>query len=113
MVTKVPPPPENADDDTAQSEDEFARDVADRKYKVRVYREADRQLDEETRPPIILPPITSLDDLLAEPIPDQPFIIEKLAPAEGRVLLSAPNKAGKTTLRDNLVRSCGAAGYAE
>lgn len=46
----------------------------------------------------------SLADLLSEPEEDQAWRVGELWPAEGRVLLAAQYKSGKTTLRDNLVR---------
>ncbi len=48
---------------------------------------------------------TSLTDLLAEPDQEVTYRIDGLLPAGGRVLCAAQFKAGKTTLRNNLVRS--------
>lgn len=50
------------------------------------------------------PASVSLTDLLAEEIPGEDWRITGLWPAGGKVLLSAPRKAGKTTLIGNLVR---------
>ena len=52
-----------------------------------------------------LPEIVNLADLLAEPDEATPFLVEGLWPVDGHVVLSGPAKAGKTTLRNNLVRS--------
>lgn len=72
---------------------------------LRVNHEAKSRLDDEIRPPLVLPGIKSLTTLLDEPDVASPYRIEQLAPANGRVLLSAQKKSGKTTLRDNLVHS--------
>lgn len=50
------------------------------------------------------PDSTSLTDLLAEELPGEDWRIEGLWPAEGKVLLAAPRKAGKTTITGNLIR---------
>lgn len=52
-----------------------------------------------------LPPLVPLVDLLAEPDEAVTYRLEGLLPSGGRALLAAQFKAGKTTLRDNLVRS--------
>lgn len=80
-------------------------DVRNRLTHLRVDRDARRQLDDETRPPGEPPPVRSLDDLLAEPDEETPYRIEGLALTESRILLSAPYKAGKSTVVGNLVRS--------
>ena len=51
------------------------------------------------------PSLTRLDEFLA--VEDEPEVhrVERLWPVGGRVVLAAQYKAGKTTLRDNLVRS--------
>lgn len=72
---------------------------------LRVEREARRRLDAEERPPIEPPPVRNLDALLAEPDAPTAYVVDQLAPANGRVMLSAQYKAGKTTLVGNLIRS--------
>jgi hypothetical protein len=52
-----------------------------------------------------LPTPTTLTALLNEPDQDSCELIEGWWPKEGRVLLAAPNKAGKSTLVGNLIRS--------
>jgi hypothetical protein len=47
----------------------------------------------------------SLADLLAEPDEDEQYRIGRLWPVGGRILLSAPYKAGKTSTVGNLLRS--------
>lgn len=53
----------------------------------------------------LLPPIEPLSSLLAEPDESASYRIDRLLPTGGRALLAAQFKAGKTTLRDNLVRA--------
>lgn len=83
----------------------FENAVVHRTHILRINQEARRRLDEETREPIVLPPLKRLDDLLAEPDEPTRFLIESVAPAGCRVLLSAQAKSGKTTLIGNLIRS--------
>lgn len=72
--------------------------------RLRVRREAARLVDAEERPPPTPPGSTSLAALLAEPAATTRYRIEGLWPSGGKVLMSAPAKAGKTTLVGNLVR---------
>lgn len=98
----------NTDDggnDTPPADNPFEADIAKKLDNLRIDREARRRLDEETRPQITLPPVKTLDALLDEPDSLTPFLIDRIAPAGGRVLLSAQYKAGKTTLVGNAIRS--------
>jgi hypothetical protein len=52
-----------------------------------------------------MPEMINLVDLLAEPDEPTAYLIDRVWPKEGRVILSAPAKAGKTTLRNNAIRS--------
>lgn len=92
------PPP---DDDAAA----FEYKVAERTYRLRVDAEARRRLDAEEQPPIDPPPIKRLDELLAEPDTEECYRIDKVAPADARIMLNAQWKAGKTTLVGNLARA--------
>jgi hypothetical protein len=67
-------------------------------------REATRMLT-DTATSYTLPESVNLADLLAEPDEPTPFLVEGLWPVDGHVVLSGPAKAGKTTLRNNLIRS--------
>ncbi|OCB20817.1 hypothetical protein A5674_04160 [Mycobacterium malmoense] len=78
--------------------------VAGQMRLMRIRREAKQRMGDEERPPIPLPPVKSLDTLLAEPDSAVQYRIDQLAPAEGRIMLSAQYKSGKTVLVDNLVR---------
>lgn len=70
-------------------------------------RRARRILEEEEKQQTAIerPKGASLTDLLAQPDEDVHFLIDRLWPAQGKVVLAAQNKAGKTTLVGNLVRS--------
>lgn len=72
---------------------------------LRVRQEAKRRLDAEENPPALLPPVKSLDALLAEPDEPSRFRIDNLAPLGGKVMVSAQYKAGKTTMVTNLLRA--------
>lgn len=93
------------DGQAEQVADPFEQHVADYVEKLRIQREAKRRIDAEDRPPIPLPPMIGLDKLLTRPRPVTRYRIEKVAPADARVILSAQYKAGKTHLVGNLVRS--------
>ena len=60
---------------------------------------------EGSRSPITMPEPVSLADLLAEPEEPTPYLIEGVWPLDGHVVLAAAAKAGKTTLRNNVIRS--------
>ena len=83
----------------------YADYVKARANTIAAEREASRRADDAMRQPVSLPPVRPLDDLLAQHFPPQKYRIDKVAPANGRVLLSAQNKAGKTTIVGNLIRS--------
>lgn len=84
-------------------DDRFSRRVAEEVARQDVAEEAARLRDGRARrrPPELV----SLAQLLAEPDVKVPYLIEDLWPAGGRVVLAAQRKAGKTTFRDNLIRS--------
>jgi hypothetical protein len=79
--------------------------IAGRMLLLRVQREARRRLDDEEHPPSVPPTIKSLDTLLAEPDTPSRYRIDDVAPADGRIILSAQYKAGKTTIVGNLIRA--------
>lgn len=91
--------------DAAAAADPFEQHVAASVERLRIQREAKRRVDAEDRPPIPLPPMVGLDELLTRPRPVTRYRIEKVAPADARVILSAQYKAGKTHLVGNLIRS--------
>ena len=95
-------PPEPPDEQEPHDSEEA---IAYRMTRLRVDREARRRLDAEERPPAEPPPVRSLDALLDEPDTTAKYFVDQIAPAGGRVMLSAQYKAGKTTLVGNLLRS--------
>ncbi len=96
---------DRVDADTDYEPSLFETEVGARMDRLRVEREAKRRLDDAERPALGLPPIKSLDALLAEPDAPTPYLIDDVAPAGARTMLSAPQKAGKTSLTGNLIRS--------
>lgn len=70
----------------------------------RLRRAVRRTVDAEERPPPTPPGSTGLAALLAEPPNTTKYRIAGLWPSGGKVLMSAPPKAGKTTMVGNLVR---------
>lgn len=84
---------------------EHDRRVTDAVLTERVKREARRIVDAEDRPREPLPPFKTLRERLASPAPESQWRIDGWQPRHGRVMLSAQFKSGKTTLRDNYIRS--------
>lgn len=84
-------------------QDRYARAVAERVLRLRIDREARSIVDAGAAPEV--PPTRSLADLLAEPDEDVQWLVDGLLPRGERVLWVGPTKSGKTTGRDNLVRS--------
>jgi AAA domain len=74
-----------------------------RKNMLRIEATARDELAAETAPPI--PRLYRGDAFLTQPDDTPPWRITGLWPAGGNVILAAQFKAGKTTLRDNLIRS--------
>jgi hypothetical protein len=83
--------------------DPFEDAVAKRVLQLRVDEEARRRIRADERPE--MPDALSLTNLLALELPEQKWVIGDLLHAEGLSLLFAPQKAGKSTLIGNLVRS--------
>ncbi|MCU1698267.1 MAG: hypothetical protein JWR34_4330 [Mycobacterium sp.] len=79
--------------------------IRQRQGLMRIDQEARRRLDDETRPPVRPPDIKSLDTLLSEPDTPTRYRIDRLAPTDSRVMLSAQAKAGKTSVVGNVIRS--------
>jgi RecA-family ATPase len=90
--------------DAASREARRIIDIAEQVERLRVQREAQRQLAAEERG-TITPEFVTLAALLAEPEPAVHWRITDWQPADSRVILAAPRKAGKTTLTASLVRS--------
>lgn len=96
---------DDVDEDAYLAEVAFRRAVADAKQRILVRDAAREEIQRDRSLATPWPEPIRLDQLLAEP--DQPtaYLVDDLWPAGGRVVLAAQYKAGKTTLRDNLVRS--------
>lgn len=73
--------------------------------RLRARRAAEATLRAETAARLPPPDFVALPDLLAEPDEPVRYLVDELWPRHGRVMLVAQAKAGKTTLRDNLIRS--------
>ena len=78
-------------------------DVAVEEHKIRVREEARRRVKGATRAP--MPPVESLAVAVDGPRERVGFRVDDLWIDRGRVLLSAQNKVGKSTLALNLMRS--------
>ncbi|TAM69143.1 AAA family ATPase [Mycobacterium sp.] len=73
--------------------------------QLRAKHEAKLRFEDEIHQTSPVPALRCLTDLLGEPDTDAQYRIDRLAPAQGRVLLSAQYKAGKSTIVGNLLRS--------
>jgi hypothetical protein len=90
---------------TTPRPDVFDRQVEREAQRLRVVEAARALVARERRDPQPLPTPMPLSDFLAEPDEETAYRVEGLWPTAGRVVLSAQNKAGKTTLIGNLMRS--------
>lgn len=86
------------------TDENFESFVVQRIWQQRVFDEAKRRLRAENHVPLSRP-TTNLTDFLAQPANPTPMRIDDLMPDGGRVVFSAPYKAGKTTAVGNLIRS--------
>ncbi len=85
--------------------DDLEQEVDYHLVQLRARQEAKRRFEEEIDQASPIPTLRCLTELLAEPDDDAHYRIDRLAPALGRVLLSAQYKAGKSTVVANLLRS--------
>jgi hypothetical protein len=72
---------------------------------IRIRTEAKRRFDIEDNPPAPIPDFKRLDVLLAEPVNPIGYRIDRVAPIDGRIILSGQGKTGKSQIIGNLVRS--------
>lgn len=84
---------------------EHNRRVAREADILRVRQEARQLLAAEEAAQTTIPALIRLDEFLARPLPEVTHRIAGLWPVGGRILLAAQWKAGKTTLRDNVIRA--------
>ncbi|WP_205474459.1 AAA family ATPase [Nocardioides sp. SYSU D00038] len=66
---------------------------------------ADRLYDQMNGTKVEPPDVVSLTAFLEEPDEDVRYRVDGLWPVDGRIVLAAQNKSGKTTLTGNLIRS--------
>ncbi|MCH9734509.1 MAG: bifunctional DNA primase/polymerase [Actinomycetia bacterium] len=83
---------------------DFEKDVAKQVHWLEVRAEAQRRINAKNHEPLARS-VTNLTEFLAQPPNPTPMRIDNLMPAGGRVVFSAPYKAGKTTAVGNLIRS--------
>lgn len=84
---------------------QFALDVEREAHRIRVREAAQRKLAQENAGPFTLPDFVPLNEFLAIPDTSTPYLVEGLWPKDGRVVFAAQNKVGKSTARDNIVKS--------
>ncbi|MBF6460293.1 AAA family ATPase [Nocardia puris] len=88
------------------AEELFEKAVEAEVHRLRVKEAAQRRKAALEAGDVPLPPVTSLADLLAEDDDPVRFRIQDVFPSGGaRIIFAAPEKAGKTTLLNNLTRS--------
>jgi hypothetical protein len=80
--------------------------LADDEYRKLKAREiAKQRLIQESAVGITLPDFYQLDEFLAQPDTETPYLVNEIWPKGGHILIVAQQKAGKTTLRNNLAKS--------
>ena len=111
VSAKNPPNEKKSTDNPADNDDgsneleaqlDFERRVSDEVLRLRVRERAQRVLRIEVSP--VTPDPVTLAQLLTEPDEDIVYRINELLPFNGRVVLAAQRKSGKTTLVGNLIR---------
>ena len=108
VIEPWPDDDDHQDDGAAESAPDFSPDeyeIGERLRRLRINHEAKQRLETELRPEFTLPPVKSLDALLAEPDTPTRYRIDRLALDGSRIMLSAQYKAGKTTVVSNLLRA--------
>jgi hypothetical protein len=107
----VPPEPEpgasSAEDAwfAEQAAFQLAQDVEREARRLRIRDLARQKIIQESAVGITLPEFIRLDDFLAQPDSATPYLVDKTWPKGGHILFAAQQKAGKTTARNNLVKS--------
>lgn len=102
-IGSAPDPLTSADPGTGADPLDALVDIAYGRLKAR--RIAQRRLDAEEAGDPAPPSSVALVDLLAEEDTDPQYLIDRVWPLGGKVILSAQQKAGKTTMVGNLVRA--------
>jgi AAA domain len=91
--------------DSGRPPNDYAALVAREIERQRAQRDARAILAAEDSPPADLPAAETLTAALLRPPRTRTYLIESVWPIGGRVLLAAQWKAGKTTMRNNVVRA--------
>lgn len=81
----------------------FEQEVTEQKRRLHVRQEAARRLNADQAAARPIPVV--LRELLTQPDDETLYRVDRLLPANGRAMLAAPYKAGKSTLTGNLIRS--------
>jgi hypothetical protein len=89
----------------AVKERETARLIKREEEWLYVRDEARKRHERKTRPTADPPSLVSLTKLLDEPDEEVPYLVDGVWPKQGRIVLAAQNKTGKSTLVGNLIRS--------
>lgn len=84
---------------------EHERAVARRVEQLIVNDEANKGYRAQKAARVSMPDIQSLSEFLDLDIAQEPYVIDRIWPTGGNVLMAAQRKAGKTTMRDNLTRA--------
>lgn len=100
-----PMPDDDPVSDPAEVESGFTREVEREARRLRVRQAAQELVTRERtgHQPVLAP--VGLAHFLAQPDEDACYRVQGLWPTNGRVVMSAQHKAGKTTLTGNLIRS--------
>ncbi|MBE4797395.1 AAA family ATPase [Streptomyces caniscabiei] len=85
--------------------DAFEERVAEELERLRIREEAQRRHRARERGEAKIPDILVGGDFLARELPAERHRIADLWPIDGRIMFNAKDKAGKTTTRNNLIRS--------
>lgn len=107
-VASVDPPAEATQGegtDPLDAAELYRRELEGKVREARLRRDAKRLLDAEELGESEPPSSEALVDLLAEPDAEIAWRINELWPVGGKIMFSAPKKAGKTTTTGNLIRS--------
>jgi hypothetical protein len=95
-----------SDPGTPGEQSRFIDMLANDEYRKMKARElAKQRLVQESAVGITLPEFHQLDEFLAQPDTETPYLVNGIWPKGGHILIVAQQKAGKTTLRNNLAKS--------
>lgn len=84
---------------------DFQMDVLREADRIRARNAARAIVEAEQRETPVMPEVFNLEDFLAIPDEETPYLIDELMPTGTHGIIAAQYKAGKTTLLGNLIRS--------